>query len=76
MAPSTQELEPPAIPGRFSVPQNYIKAYAWWSMAAAQGKEMASDNKDIVTEKMTSQQIAEGQAYATRCFENDYRGCD
>jgi TPR repeat protein len=58
------------------VPTNFIKAYAWWSMAAAHGDESASKNKDIVTEKMTSQQIAEAQAYAARCFEHDYKGCD
>jgi TPR repeat protein len=58
------------------VPTNYVKAYAWMSMAAAQGNEIASENKSIVTKKMTPQQIAEAQAYATRCFENDYKGCD
>ena len=58
------------------VPENNVKAYVWWSMAAAQGDEGASANKDIVTKKMTRQQIAEAQAYAARCFENDYKGCD
>ncbi|MEJ6595360.1 tetratricopeptide repeat protein [Parasphingorhabdus sp.] len=58
------------------VATNFVKAYAWLSMAAAQGNESASENKGIVTTLMTPQQIAEGQAYATRCFENDYKGCD
>jgi TPR repeat protein len=59
------------------VPTNFLKAYGWWSMAAAQGDEDASANKSLMlTNKMTPQQIAEAQAYATRCFENDYKGCD
>jgi TPR repeat protein len=58
------------------VTTNYVKAYAWWSMAAAQGNEDASANKDIVTDRMTREQIADAQAYAARCFENDYKGCD
>ena len=58
------------------VPTNDSRAYAWWSMAAAQGDELASKNTRIIIEKMTRQQIAEAQAYAARCFENDYKGCD
>lgn len=58
------------------VPENDIIAYAWWSMAAAQGHESASNNKGIVSKKMTRQQIAEAQAYAARCFENVYKGCN
>ena len=57
-------------------PTNDINAYAWWSLAATQGHESASENKGIITKRMTRQQIAEAQAYATRCFENDYKGCD
>ena len=56
--------------------QNFVKAHAWMSMAAAQGNEKASKNKDSVTKIMTRQQIAEAQAYAARCFENDYKGCN
>ena len=58
------------------IPENDINAYAWWSLAATQGHESASENKGIITKRMTRQQIAEAQAYATRCFENDYKGCD
>ena len=47
-----------------------------WGLAATQGHESASENKGIITKRMTRQQIAEAQAYATRCFENDYKGCD
>jgi len=58
------------------VPTNYVKAHAWWSMAAANGNEEASNLRELVAKGMTPQQIAEAQAYAARCVENDYEGCD
>ena len=33
----------------------------WWNLAAAQGNEGAQDNKDIIEEEMTREQIAEAQ---------------
>jgi len=58
------------------VPEDDIEAVKLYRLAAEQGYEIASKNQSIVKEKMTPQQIAEAQAYATRCFENDYEGCD
>ena len=55
------------------VPGNDALAYMWWSLAAAQGDssertrdsrvvaEDAQSNKDILEERMTREQIAEGQ---------------
>jgi glutamate mutase epsilon subunit len=74
--PMLKAISCPCMSWAGGVPENDIKAYAWISMAASQRDEMASKNKGLVTEKMTRQQIAEAQAYAARCFENDYKGCD
>jgi len=58
------------------VPLNTIRAYIWWSVAAAQGDEDARTNRDIVSERLTPEQLARGQDMATRCFESDYQDCE
>ena len=50
------------------VPQDYIQAHMWYNLAAASGgdddREMAAKNRDLIAEKMTSEQIAEAQRLA------------
>ena len=58
------------------VPQNNVRAYVWWSVAAAQGHEDARGNRDIVSDELTPEQLARGQETATRCFESDYQDCE
>ena len=56
------------------VPQNDVQAYAWWSVAAAQGLENAIKSKAILKKLMTPAQIAKGQELAVDCtFTNDTR---
>ena len=43
------------------VPQDYVEAYKWWNFAAKEFKEM-------IEEKMTRQQIAEGQRLSREWF--------
>jgi TPR repeat protein len=58
------------------VPENNIRAYVWWSMAKTQGDTGAATNIDILKPQMTPQQIADGQALATKCYESDYKDCN
>ena len=58
------------------VPENDLKAYVWFSVAAAQGYENATGNRDIASERLTRDQRARGQAIATKCFETDYQDCE
>ena len=58
------------------VPENNIRAYVWLSMAKTQGDISAAKNIDILKPQMTKQQIADGQALATKCYESDYKDCD
>ena len=58
------------------VPENNIRAYVWWSMAKTQGNAKAASNLDILKPQMTPQQIADGQALATKCYESNYKDCD
>jgi len=46
------------------VPTDYVKAYAWLSLAAAQGNKKATRSRGIVEKRMTPQQIAQAQAIA------------
>jgi TPR repeat protein len=43
------------------VPEDYVLAYMWWNLAAAQGYEDAQGNKDRLEQRMTREQIAEAQ---------------
>ena len=58
------------------VPENSIRAYVWWSMGKTQGNAMAAGNIDKLKSDMTPQQIADGQAIATKCYESNYKDCD
>ena len=58
------------------VPENSILAYVWFSMAKTQGDTDSATNIDILKPQMTPQQIADGQALATKCYESNYKDCD
>ena len=58
------------------VQQNNVRAYVWWSVAAAQGDNDARGNRDIVSATLTPEQLARGQELATRCLESDYQDCE
>ena len=44
------------------VPKDDVQAYAWFSLAAAQGNATAKRGKDIVARTMTDEQLAKAQA--------------
>ena len=50
------------------VPENYVRAYAWFNLAAAQGHEDAVSGKANVEGLMTAAQIAEAQELSTTLF--------
>jgi TPR repeat protein len=58
------------------VPENNIRAYVLWSMAKTQGNTGAATNINILKPQMTPQQIADGQALASKCYESNYKDCD
>jgi hypothetical protein len=51
------------------VPEDMVLAYMWWHLAAAQGDEVGQNNKDRAEERMTREQIAEGQRLSTEWLE-------
>ena len=58
------------------VPLNILRAYIWFSVAAAQGNESGRTNRDKASDMLTPEQLARGQDIATRCFESDYQDCE
>jgi TPR repeat protein len=51
------------------VPEDDVLAYMWWNLAAAQGHARARENKDILEQRMTREQIAEGQRLSREWIE-------
>ena len=51
------------------VPEDIVLAYMWWNLAAAQGVEVAQENKDIAESRMTREQIAEAQRMSREWLE-------
>ena len=51
------------------VPEDDVQAYAWYSIAAAQGLKSAKKNKGILKEEMTREQIAEAQKLSSEYWE-------
>jgi hypothetical protein len=46
------------------IPTNFVEAYKWCNLAAAQGNETSLRHREFIAKKMTREQIAEGQRRA------------
>jgi len=46
------------------VRQDYVQGHMWSNLAAAQGNEMARENRDLAEKNMTPEQITEAQRLA------------
>ena len=57
------------------VPQDDVIAYLWWNLAAAEGHNSAINNRDIISKRMTSEQIAEAQRLSRECLKKEYKNC-
>ena len=51
------------------LPDDYVLAYAWYNLAAAQGNEVARKNKDNLRTRMTPDQIARAQELSATLFD-------
>jgi len=47
----------------------------WLNIAASLGEKTASENRDMVAERMTPSQIQEAQTLARECVAKNYKGC-
>jgi TPR repeat protein len=57
------------------VPEDDVSAYMWLNLAAALGNENAKNNKEIVAERMTREDISKAQALSRECLAQDYKNC-
>ena len=51
------------------VPQDYVEAYVWFSVAAASGDADSANNRGIAAGELTPEQLSQGQKRATELFE-------
>jgi hypothetical protein len=47
----------------------------WSNLAAVDGDEGASKNRDIIAKKMTTADISKAQSLARECLKKNYKGC-
>ena len=60
------------------VPQDYVRAYMWWSLAAqstSNAEESEESMRDKVARRMTPAQIAEAQRLLQQCQTQQYTDC-
>ena len=49
-----------------------VIAHMWFNIAAANGNEKGSENKEKIAKQMTSEDISKAQAMATACMNSNY----
>ena len=52
-----------------------VKGYLWFNLAAFNGAEDAAKNKEIISKRMTKEQIAKAQELSEQCLANSYKDC-
>ena len=60
------------------ISQDYVRAYMWYSLAAASGDPYAdkfAKDRDKIASKMTATQIAQAQAMAKKCKTSKFKNC-
>ena len=55
--------------------QDYVRAHMWANLAASKGSKTGAGSRELIAQKMTTQQIAEAQKLARECQARDFKGC-
>jgi TPR repeat protein len=59
--------------------QDQVRAYMWYSLAAASGDSYAArfaQDRDKIASKMTAAQISQARAMAQKCKASNFKSCD
>ena len=56
--------------------QDNVIAHMWLNIASANGDAQGGENRDIITKRMTPEQIADAQARARVCMASGYQDCE
>ena len=51
------------------VAQDYVKAYAWWNIAAAGGHEKAAEIRETVAQRLSPSQLESAQTLSKELWE-------
>ena len=54
---------------------DFVIAHMWFNIAAANGNEIGTENRDVIAEKMASEDISKAQAMARVCMNSNYEKC-
>ncbi len=57
------------------VPKDYVEAYKWGNLAAANGNEKGAKLRDMLEKEMTPSQIEKAQDLSRECVRKNYKGC-
>ena len=55
--------------------QDNVVAHMWYNIAVSNGDETAKNNKDLLANKMTSEQLAKAQKLTDECIKKNYKDC-
>ena len=55
--------------------QDNVIAHMWYNIAVSNGGETAKNNKDLLANKMTSEQLAKAQKLTDECIKKNYKDC-
>ncbi len=58
------------------VARNSVRAFAWFSLAAAHGDRDAKAKLDEVSKTLTPEELAQARDMAQACEASDYRNCE
>ena len=62
------------------VPQDLLRAHMWFNLAVSQSSEengkLAIKNRDIVTRRLTREQLFQAQEMSRQCEANGFKNCD
>ena len=56
--------------------QNNVQAHMWFNISAVKGGNISVKNREVVANKMTTEQIAQAQRLAKECQARNYKNCD
>ncbi len=54
---------------------DYVIAHMWFNISAANGNALGAENREILAEEMTSEDISKAQAMARVCMNSNYAKC-
>ena len=57
-------------------PRDYVRAYMWWTFAAANGDSQARGFRDSVAPGLSADQLAEAKKLVSECTKKKFKGCD